>query len=95
MGRGDHAQPEERVPRRARRDPAHASAQARRGVEHRFRHGHPRPAERLGIFGVESRIIGFTRAVSLELKDTGVRINCFGPGATDTPLWRVGKTEED
>jgi NAD(P)-dependent dehydrogenase (short-subunit alcohol dehydrogenase family) len=38
-------------------------------------------------------IIGFTRAVSLELKDTGVRINCFGPGATDTPLWRVGKTE--
>jgi NAD(P)-dependent dehydrogenase (short-subunit alcohol dehydrogenase family) len=40
-------------------------------------------------------IIGFTRAASLELKDTGVRINCFGPGATDTPLWRVGKTEED
>ena len=40
-------------------------------------------------------IIGFTRAVSLELKDSGVRINCFGPGATDTPLWRVGKTEED
>ena len=40
-------------------------------------------------------IIGFTRAVSLELKDTGVRINCFGPGATDTPLWRVGKAEEE
>lgn len=40
-------------------------------------------------------IIGFTRAVSLELKDTGVRINCFGPGATDTPLWRVGKSEAD
>ena len=40
-------------------------------------------------------IIGFTRAVSLELKDTGVRINCFGPGATDTPLWRVGKTEDE
>jgi len=40
-------------------------------------------------------IIGFTRAVSLDLKDTGVRINCFGPGATDTPLWRVGKSEED
>jgi NAD(P)-dependent dehydrogenase (short-subunit alcohol dehydrogenase family) len=40
-------------------------------------------------------IIGFTRAVSLELKDTGVRINCFGPGATDTPLWRIGKTEEE
>lgn len=43
----------------------------------------------------KAAIIGFTRAVSLELKDTGVRINSFGPGATDTPLWRVGKTEED
>ena len=40
-------------------------------------------------------IIGFTRAVSLELKDTGVRINCFGPGATDTPMWRTGKSEEE
>jgi len=40
-------------------------------------------------------IIGFTRAVSLELKDTGVRINCFGPGATYTPLWRIGKSEQD
>ena len=40
-------------------------------------------------------IIGFTRAVSLELKGTGVRINCFGPGATDTPLWRMGKTEDE
>jgi NAD(P)-dependent dehydrogenase (short-subunit alcohol dehydrogenase family) len=43
----------------------------------------------------KAAIIGFTRAVSLELKDTGVRINCFGPGATDTPMWRIGKSEED
>lgn len=43
----------------------------------------------------KAAIIGFTRAVSLELKDTGVRINCFGPGATDTPLWRVGKSEAE
>ena len=43
----------------------------------------------------KAAIIGFTRAVSLELKDTGVRINCFGPGATDTPLWRVGKSEDE
>ncbi|MGZ8265632.1 MAG: SDR family NAD(P)-dependent oxidoreductase [Burkholderiales bacterium] len=40
-------------------------------------------------------IIGFTRAVSLELKDTGVRINCFGPGATDTSMWRTGKSDEE
>src|SRR3990170_576597 len=33
--------------------------------------------------------------ITLNLKDTGVRINCFGPGATDTPLWRVGKSNED
>ncbi len=43
----------------------------------------------------KAAIIGFTRAVSLELKDTGVRINCFGPGATDTPMWRIGKSDED
>ena len=43
----------------------------------------------------KAAIIGFTRAVSLELKDTGVRINCFGPGATDTPMWRTGKSEEE
>lgn len=43
----------------------------------------------------KAAIIGFTRAVSLELKDSGVRINCFGPGATDTPLWRVGKSEAE
>jgi NAD(P)-dependent dehydrogenase (short-subunit alcohol dehydrogenase family) len=42
----------------------------------------------------KAAIIGFTRAVSVELKDTGVRINCFAPGGTDTALWRVGKTEE-
>jgi NAD(P)-dependent dehydrogenase (short-subunit alcohol dehydrogenase family) len=43
----------------------------------------------------KAAIIGFTRAVSLELKNTGVRINCFGPGATDTPMWRTGKSDEE
>jgi NAD(P)-dependent dehydrogenase (short-subunit alcohol dehydrogenase family) len=43
----------------------------------------------------KAAIIGFTRAVSLELKDTGVRINCFGPGATDTAMWRTGKSDEE
>ena len=40
-------------------------------------------------------IIAFTRSVALELKDTGVRINCFAPGPTDTALWREGKRDED
>ena len=40
-------------------------------------------------------IIAFTRSVSLELKDTGVRINCIGPGATDSALWRLGRSEEE
>jgi len=43
----------------------------------------------------KAAIIGFTRAVSLELKDTGVRINCFGPGATDTAMWRTAKSEDE
>ena len=43
----------------------------------------------------KAAIIGFTRSVSLELKDSGVRINCFAPGPTDTALWRTGKSEED
>jgi NAD(P)-dependent dehydrogenase (short-subunit alcohol dehydrogenase family) len=40
-------------------------------------------------------IIAFTRSVALELRGTGVRINCFAPGATDTALWREGKPEQD
>jgi NAD(P)-dependent dehydrogenase (short-subunit alcohol dehydrogenase family) len=33
--------------------------------------------------------------VGLELEGTGVRILCFAPGPTDTPLWRQGRNEED
>jgi NAD(P)-dependent dehydrogenase (short-subunit alcohol dehydrogenase family) len=40
-------------------------------------------------------IIAFTRSVSLELKDSGVRINCIGPGATDSALWRAGRSEKE
>jgi NAD(P)-dependent dehydrogenase (short-subunit alcohol dehydrogenase family) len=40
-------------------------------------------------------IIGFTRSVAREVKDAGIRINCVGPGATESDLWRVGKTEDE
>jgi 3-oxoacyl-[acyl-carrier protein] reductase len=40
-------------------------------------------------------IIAFTRSVAIELRDTGVRINCFAPGPTDTPLWREGRNPTD
>jgi NAD(P)-dependent dehydrogenase (short-subunit alcohol dehydrogenase family) len=40
-------------------------------------------------------VIAFTRSVALDLKDTGVRINCFAPGPTDTALWREGRNADD
>ena len=40
-------------------------------------------------------IIAFKRSMALELKDSGVRINCIGPGPTDAALWRVGRSEEE
>jgi 3-oxoacyl-[acyl-carrier protein] reductase len=43
----------------------------------------------------KAAIIAFTRSVAIELRDSGVRINCFAPGPTDTALWREGKKEED
>jgi 2,3-dihydro-2,3-dihydroxybenzoate dehydrogenase len=43
----------------------------------------------------KAAIVGFTRAVGLELEGTGVRILCFAPGPTDTPLWRQGRNAED
>jgi NAD(P)-dependent dehydrogenase (short-subunit alcohol dehydrogenase family) len=40
-------------------------------------------------------IIGLTRSVAREVKDAGIRINCVGPGATESGLWRVGKSEDE
>ena len=40
-------------------------------------------------------IIAFTRSVAMEVKDAGVRINCIGPGGTESALWRVGKSDEE
>src|SRR5688572_26882923 len=36
----------------------------------------------------KAAIIAFTRSVAIELRESGVRINCFAPGPTDTALWR-------
>ena len=43
----------------------------------------------------KAAIISFTRSVAIELRETGVRINCFAPGPTDTPLWREGRNPVD
>jgi NAD(P)-dependent dehydrogenase (short-subunit alcohol dehydrogenase family) len=43
----------------------------------------------------KAAIVGFTRAVGVELEGTGVRILCFAPGPTDTALWRQGRKPED
>ena len=43
----------------------------------------------------KAAIVGFTRAVGVELEDSGVRILCFAPGPTDTALWRQGRSPED
>lgn len=43
----------------------------------------------------KAAIIAFTRSMAQELRGSGIRINCIGPGATDTAMWRVGKTEEE
>jgi len=43
----------------------------------------------------KAAIIALTRSVALELRDSGVRVNCFGPGATDTAIWRAGRADPD
>jgi NAD(P)-dependent dehydrogenase (short-subunit alcohol dehydrogenase family) len=40
-------------------------------------------------------IIGLTRSVAREVKEAGIRINCVGPGATESELWRTGKNEDE
>lgn len=42
-------------------------------------------------------VIAFTRSFAIELRATGadITVNCVAPGATDTPLWRTGKTPQE
>ena len=40
-------------------------------------------------------IISFTRVLAKEAEPYGITVNAFGPGATDTPFLRTGRTPEE
>lgn len=40
-------------------------------------------------------IIAFTRSLAMEMSSHGVRVNALCPGQTDTPLWRLGYSDEE
>jgi 3-oxoacyl-[acyl-carrier protein] reductase len=40
-------------------------------------------------------VIGFTKSLALEVASCGINVNAIAPGATDTDLWRGGRTQEE
>ncbi len=43
----------------------------------------------------KAAMIVFAKSIALELANTGITINCIGPGITDSPLMRNANTEEE
>jgi 3-oxoacyl-[acyl-carrier protein] reductase len=55
-------------------------------------HGSPGGA----VYGVsKAGIINLTHALGQEVARYGITVNAIAPGPTDTPFWRVGRSDED
>jgi NAD(P)-dependent dehydrogenase (short-subunit alcohol dehydrogenase family) len=50
----------------------------------------------LAVYGAtKAAIINFTRSFAQEVASLGITVNAIGPGPTDTPFWRRGRSEAD
>ena len=55
-----------------------------------------RPFPGGAVYGAsKAAIISFTYSLAEEVAKYGITVNAIGPGPTDTPFWRYGRSEED
>ena len=55
-----------------------------------------RPFPRGAVYGAsKAAIISLTYSLAEEVAKYGITVNAIGPGATDTPFWRAGRSAED